>query len=193
MVALRWIAGPPVAALITGILFLFMASMISQPIGELPAPKPPLDIKIAPETVDSPDPQPKPPRQIEEKQPPIEIQKTTSGEKPTLRTPGPDFTPTEIGPTGGGNVVVAPVIRVTPTYPERCRSRGAEGDVLVQFDVAADGSVINPRIIESSDSCFNRSVLKTVSGWKYPPTSQGGKPAPRYGLVERFSFQITEE
>lgn len=193
MVALRWITGSPVAALITALLFLFMASMISQPMGALPAPRPVLEIKITPDFVETPIPRPTPPRPVPEEQPPIEIKKTTSGEKPFVKSEQPDFTPDDVGPSGDNTVVVAPLIRVTPGYPERCRSRGAEGEVLVQFDVAADGSVVNPRIIESSDPCFDRTVLRTVAGWKYPPASNGGKPAPRYGLVERFSFQITEE
>ncbi len=193
MVALRWIAGSPVAALITAPLFLFMASAVSQPIGDLPPSKPALQIKITPEIIETSIHKLTPPRPVPEDQPPIEIKKTIPGEKPVVKSEQPDFTPDDVGPSGGDNVVVAPLIRVTPAYPERCRSRGAEGDVLVQFDVAADGSVINPRIIESSDSCFDRTVLRTVAGWKYPPARRSGEPAPRYGLMERFSFQITEE
>ena len=193
MVALRWITGSPVAAFVTALLFLFMASAVSQPIGELPAPKPPLNIKITPDIVESPLPEPKPIQPIDEKQPPIEIKQTSSVDKPTFESDTLKPTTTSGGKLTINNPVAAPLIRVTPTYPERCRARGAEGEVLVQFDVAADGSVINPRIIESSDSCFDRTVLKTVAGWKYPPAARGGKPAPRYGLVERFSFQIVEE
>ncbi len=192
MYALRWIAGTPVAALVTAALFVLMAALIRQPLGDLPKPKPLPQIKITLDFVEQPPAKPKPPKRIEEMQPPLEIQHAGRSDKPTVTIAPPDHTPTTVDPGNGGGVIVTPIIRIAPPYPERCRSRGAEGAVLVQFDVAADGSVVNPRIIESADSCFNRTVLKVVSGWKYPPAMRNGAPAPRYGLVERFSFRLAE-
>ncbi len=193
MVALRWITGSPIAALITVLLFLFMASAVSQPIGELPPSKPALQIKITPDIIETPIDALTPPQPVPANQPPIDFDHQERGEQPKNTVEAPKPTPTTGGPLTIDNPIAAPIIKVQPVYPERCRARGAEGEVLVQFDVAADGSVVNARIIESSNSCFDRTVLKTVSGWKYSPANQGGKPAPRYGLVERFSFQITEE
>ncbi len=193
MTMLRWITGMPVAAMVTALLFLFMASMVSQPMGGLPPSKPIVEIKITAEVIDSPAPAPRPLPPMTEKQPPVEIEPAPSGGKPVIQVNPPELLPTDTGLVGDGAVVVAPLIRIAPAYPERCRARGAEGTVLVQFDVASDGSVINARIIESSDSCFDRVVLKTIAGWKYPPDLRGGQAVARYGLVERFSFQISEE
>ncbi len=193
MLALRWIAGTPVAALITAALFAMMAAMISQPVAGWTTPKPTPRIVITRKIIETRPLPPKPLPPLKEDPPPIEIQPAGAGEKPTIPMETPDHTPAEAGPKGGAGVVVAPLIRVAPAYPERCRARGAEGTVLVQFDVAADGSVVNPVIIESSDRCFDRTVLKAVSGWKYPPATRGGRAAARYGVVERFSFEIEGE
>lgn len=190
MYILRWITGTPIAALVTAALFAMMAAMISQPVDGWTTPKPRERIVITRELVDPPPFSPKTVRPVPEKQPPIEIQKTDRGGKPTETFEAPTQTTVDTDPRAGTGLIAAPLIRVAPAYPERCRARGAEGAVLVQFDVAADGSVINPVIIESADSCFNRTVLRAVSGWKYPPAMRAGKPAPRYGIVERFSFQL---
>lgn len=189
---LRWITGAPIAALVTAALFAMMAAMISQPATGWTTPKPRERIVITAEIKPRPPHRVTPVRPVPEKQPPIELQQATPGEKPTQKYETPDHTPDGANPGDAAGLIAAPLIRVAPAYPERCRARGAEGAVLVQFDVAADGSVVNPVIIESSDSCFNRTVLKAVSGWKYPPAIRGGKATARYGVVERFSFELAE-
>jgi protein TonB len=77
------------------------------------------------------------------------------------------------------------MIKVAPGYPENCRAKAVEGTVIVQFDVTDRGDVTNVQIISSDNSCFDRTVIKTVLGWKYPPRAQ-------YGLVERFVFELKE-
>ncbi len=86
---------------------------------------------------------------------------------------------------------VGPLIRYAPPYPDNCRSRGVTGTVLVQFDVTPEGNVVNARVIDAPDRCFNR-IVSTVSKWKYPPAYENGRPAMRYGVVKKFNFQLTE-
>ena len=192
MYVFRWIAGTPMAALVTAGLFVLMAALIRQPLANLPPPKPLPDIQITAKLIDPEPLPPKPVEPVKHDPPPLEIQHAGRSDKPTVALETPEHTPKDLDPGQGTGIVVAPLIHIAPQYPERCRSRNAEGEVLVQFDVASDGSVVNPRIIESADSCFDRTVLKAVSGWKYPPAMRNGSPAPRYGLVERFSFQLAE-
>ena len=192
MLAIRWIAGTPVAAMITLGLFLMMAALIATDDLNLrpakPAPDLAITAKLEPTT-----PKRATPTKPQIKTPPETIiERVASGKKPTFKgaVPNPDVgvtDPLEItGPVG------APLIRIAPAYPERCRSRGATGTVLVQFDVAADGSVVNPVILQSADGCFDRTVIKAVSGWKYPPAYRGGQPVTRYGVTETFNFQLAE-
>lgn len=193
MHVIRWISGTPLAAIVTLGLFLLMATLIRQPATEWRVQPAREAIKITPEVKRNPVDRTKPPRPTDLEQPVIDLPPTLPGDKPeiTAKTPEPrDIDAGDITATGA---VSGPLIRVAPPYPERCRSRGAQGMVLVQFDVGADGSVINPVVVESSDSCFDRTVLKTVSRWKYPPATRGDLPVARYGVVERFSFELAEE
>jgi protein TonB len=85
-----------------------------------------------------------------------------------------------------------PVFKPAPQYPENCRSRGAQGVVIVEFDVTPEGAVVNPRIVSSADSCLDRTVLRTIASYRYPPTVEDGRPVMRRGVQEVFNFQLTD-
>lgn len=189
---LRWIAGAPLALAATLTLFLLMAALIRQPSTALAAAPPTPRIVITAQKVDSPIADPAPPKPLPDTLPETIIEPAPRGGKPALpiELPGPDLGVDPDGTRGGP--IGAPVIKVAPAYPERCRSRNAEGAVLVEFDIAADGAVMNARIIESADACFNRTVLSAVAKWRYRPDYRGGQPVARYGVVERFHFQLAD-
>ncbi|MEO0398617.1 MAG: TonB family protein [Pseudomonadota bacterium] len=190
---LRLFVAIPIAALVTLALFLFMQSMIDQE-PELSQPrvipeivitaKPPEPIGITPEPVDIPEP-PAPPV-IDEKMtvdPPTGV--TSPGPGPV--EPPPDGL-TIIGSPGGGNAIVT----IAPQFPERCKSRSANAAVIVEFDVSETGEVVNPRIIASDDSCFDREVLRTILRWKFAPEVENGKPVAQRGLRRVFRFQLED-
>lgn len=189
MAFLRWTASPPVAALVTLGLFIMMAAMIRGPEIDWPKPKPYEDVVVT------------------YKPPPMEPLETPT--KPTLptlpptvidpptRDDAPEGVPFEppTGPTGdtipgGGDLAISPpLIKHPPQYPQSCATKGAEGVVIVQFDVTPEGDVINPLILETADRCFNRTVISTISKWKYPPARSG---AMRRSMVETFNFQLVD-
>lgn len=189
MILFRWMLGLPMAAMITAALFYLMAELIKDR-GEVPpSPQPYAKIKITPDITEPDRRRTLPIREELPDAPPPPEYVTERQSGPDQGTfPGPE--PVKIDPTPPGQKTgIGPVIRIPPPYPEQCRSRGAEGGVIVEFDVSPEGNVINPRVISSPDRCFNRPILKAVSGWKYPPAASGGM---RYGVIERFSFQLTE-
>jgi TonB family protein len=64
---------------------------------------------------------------------------------------------------------------------------------MVEFDVTAEGSVINPRVIASENSCLDRSALNTIQKWKYTPQTDGsGRPVAQRSLRQTFNYQLTE-
>jgi protein TonB len=188
MMLFRWIIGAPFAGLITVSLFLFMAHLIrDKPVDLPPAVDGPIIKITAPEPPDGPKII-KPPSEVIPKEIPkteFEYKKSTT---PTGAIVRPNPTPVDPTPPGAG-ALGGPTIRIAPPYPENCRTRGIEGNVVVQFDVTPEGNVVNPRVISSPNACFARPILKAVSGWKYSPASGGGM---RYGVVERFSFYLTD-
>ena len=188
----RFMFGLPMAALITVGLFMAMSGMIAQKeITAQPTEGPVIDIlaKIV-ET----DPKPRPPRTTvpeAPETPPIVLPRKST--LPTNPLPSELFEPGPIGPGEiDGLTMGRPTIKTAPAYPEGCRSRGAEGTVIVEFDVSADGSVVNARIISSPDRCFNRTAIKSVSSWKYTPAVRDGRAIPQRGLREVFSFQLQD-
>jgi protein TonB len=178
--------GLPLAATITLGLFVIMSGLIAQPPRTDP-PKDPLKPKILADYVE-PTPGPKPPKQIMPKEtpPPVDTRDRTRIDKP-------GGVPVDLGPIDGidnpdipkpGNGT--PMITVAPPYPEACKARGAEGVVLVRFDVTDRGEVTNVEIISSDNHCFDQTVKRTVRSWKYPPEA-------RRGLVQRFVFSLDDE
>lgn len=189
----RMLFGLPGAALVTAFLFVAMAWMIRQDATILPPVETPEFSILARLKPTEPKPSPPRPTTPDQPEPPVidfpEPSDNPGGAIPMDLPPGPTG---KIGvldfPTG-----MQPTVRIPPSYPQACRSRGAQGVVIVEFDVTAEGEVINPRIVSSANACFDRTVLTTVQKWKYPP-KQGsdGRPAIQRGVRESFNFQLTE-
>ncbi|WP_425408040.1 TonB family protein [Hyphococcus sp.] len=193
MLLFRWIVGMPAAAMITAGLFFMMAEMIKNRHEGYPEPTPALKIKITAEQPPDGIEKPKPPREtLPEKLPETELEFPKSSRTPNGVRVDPAPVTIERTPPGGGSRFAGPSIRVTPTYPEGCRSKGAEGVVIVEFDVTPEGNVVNARITQSPDRCFDRPIRNAVAKWKYPPSGEAGRQAMRYGLVEVFNFQLVE-
>ena len=191
MAFFRWFVGLPMAAIITAGLFAMMAGLISSEsvIVDEYAESPRVDILAK---IEESDPTPaKPPKVIPADPPPVIDTQPTDW----VTEPGPPIDTTPISDldndTDGFGVTFAkPVIKFPPQYPENCRSRAAEGTVIVQFDITPEGNVVNIRILESANSCFNRTVRSTVAKWKYPPTTRNGRAVKRYDIVEVIRFEL---
>lgn len=182
----RWIASLPFAAAVTIGLFIAMSGLIVRDAQTEP-PKDAAQINILAKIRPTEPAPPKPtPSTLDKQDPPeIDTRNRTKSEKPGGLGELPDLEKEEIpvpGPKLGGGT---PIIRAAPQYPEACRARGAEGVVLVRFDVTDRGEVTNVRIISSDNRCFDRTVIKTVMSWKYSPQA-------RRDMVEKFVFTLTE-
>ena len=191
MILFRWLVGFPMAALVTAALFFMMAQLIKEKNDPLPPARPNIDLNITGVPEDSdPDPVKPPDRILQDPPPDIDMDFPKSKNPPTGIETVP--IPTKTGKDGTGRISIpgGATITIAPSYPEGCRSRGVEGVVIVQFDVTPEGNVTNAQIIQTPDRCFNRPILKAVSGWKYPPVSAGS--AMRYGYMETFDFKLVD-
>jgi protein TonB len=178
------IFGLPLAAAITAGLFVMMSAMIRQDPTLLP-PAPPFDPEIL-ATIPEPEARSRTrpdPRERIEPPPPVDKKWIEKEPRPGGGgggvIPGGEPKDFDLPPVG----FARPIIKVPPAYPEQCRSAGAEGTVIVQFDVTDAGEVVNVRIISSAHRCFDRAVIKAVSGWKYPAER-------RVGVTETLTFQL---
>ncbi len=86
-------------------------------------------------------------------------------------TPKPVAPPTPVIATN-----LVPTLKTKPSYPPRALRSGVEGIVTVEFTIAVDGSVKDPKIIKSDPpKIFDRSVLKAIKKWKFNPETVDGK------------------
>lgn len=193
MTLFRWLIGMPAAALVTAALFFMMAEMIRNKHVDYPEPTAKPDLQITAELKPEPRGPVKPVRPVLPKDPPEPIiNETTRGELPTHTVDLPEPGHVDVGPGNGAMPTGGASIKVTPPYPENCRSKGVEGLVVVEFDVTPEGNVANVRVTHSPDRCFDRPIRNAVSKWKYPPASTNGRAAMRYGVVETFNFQLVD-
>ncbi len=86
---------------------------------------------------------------------------------------------------------IAPLVRIDPRYPTRALRAGIEGEVIVEFTINPDGSVVEPRILESRPTgVFDRQVLRAIKRWKFSPRVENGVAVARLATqVINFELQ----
>ncbi len=196
--AFRLFVGVPLAALVTGLLFLFMSAMIRQQV-RLDEEQAAVNISITAQLQDTD---------------PTSINKEFK--RPTLDAPPPPppavndpsnrpaldgvaaavpeiNADLNIGSGFNPDRDAQPLVRIQDPYPERCQSRaGEEERVVVQFDVTPDGQTTNIEVVDSTNSCFNRTVVRSVSRWKYQPKIVDNQAQWRRGVQTVLVYQLTE-
>jgi TonB family protein len=77
----------------------------------------------------------------------------------------------------GGNVQAAQLLsQVPPDYPADLQQAGVAGVVKIRAIIGKDGSVLQPRVINTVDSRLAQSALAAVSQWRYQPALLNGEP-----------------
>lgn len=76
----------------------------------------------------------------------------------------------------GGNAKLMKYLNKNIKYPILAQEKGIEGNVIVQFVVYKDGSIVNPKVIKSADPSLDKEALRVVSSMpNWQPGVQGGK------------------
>ena len=149
------------------------------------------NLNVEEQTPDKPDKPPDVPPEV-----PPQDTDTVDPNAPTINIPPPTVSNSvDIGGPGGMNVAEGdylPIVRVAPVYPARALSRGIEGYVDMSFTVTITGSVINPIVLFSTSSLFERAATRAVVKFKYKPRVTDGIPVEVPGVKTRISFKIEE-
>lgn len=75
---------------------------------------------------------------------------------------------------------------VAPEYPRGAERRKIEGFVVIQFAVQADGTTLNPTVVEAEPTgVFDAAAIKAVEDWKYEQ-SEGGLES----VQKKLRFQL---
>jgi len=89
---------------------------------------------------------------------------------------------------------VVPLVRVPPQYPVRASERGIEGWVVVEFTIAANGTVKDAFVVDSQPArIFDRAALRAVQKWKYKPKIVDETPVERSGIQVKFPFELENQ
>lgn len=193
----RLSTGLPGAVIVTAILFLILAALISQNQEVRLTEDNSVDINVTRQLEDTTlqqqaefkrpvlDQPPPPPPAVNDPS----FRPNVSGQIGEL----PDFSNTELNIGTGFNPDrdAQPMVRIPPQYPDMCqsRARGVER-VVVEFNVTPQGAVVNAHVLDTSNACFNRAALRAVQRWKYEPKMEGGEAKPRYGVRTQFTFKL---
>ena len=66
-----------------------------------------------------------------------------------------------------------------------------EGYVIVEFDVSADGDVIDPFVLEGEPAgLFDRAAMKSIRKWIYQPPIYEGVPVQVNDVQVKLSFRV---
>ena len=119
-----------------------------------------------------------------------------SGSKEPLRLPRSKPTQpsgTELPPVGqfSDGPLVA-MVRVAPVYPARALAQELEGYVVIQFDVAVNGLVVNAVVVESSNSIFDKAAIRAAEQFRFKPRVVDGVALESHGIQNLFRFSLDE-
>lgn len=85
-------------------------------------------------------------------------------------------------------ISVKPLMRVEPLYPKTAAEDKAEGSVLLQYDITAQGNVENVKVIKSEpERIFDQAAKIAVAQWKYETSKYGSK-----GNMLQLDFALSE-
>lgn len=86
-----------------------------------------------------------------------------------------------------------PIVKVAPQYPRRALEKGTEGYVRLEYTVTKQGTVRDPRVIESSPKgVFDKAAIKSALRYKYKPRVVDGTPVEVSGVRTKISFKIAK-
>jgi periplasmic protein TonB len=134
---------------------------------------------------------------------------TVNVDPTAVRPPGPTLQIGDAGPLGPGTIpgpyvpttIVSDTMldappharfQMAPPYPPSARAEGRTGDVTVEFTVDEKGHVVEPRVMNSTDSVFDAAALQAVAKWRFDPGTQHGHVV-RFRMAVPLVFRLSDE
>ncbi|MCG9777500.1 energy transducer TonB [Photobacterium damselae] len=217
---LRVLMAFPLAILLAGGLFTFMAWMVDNGSRQEPESTPPLSFNMVMVEQESevqrrqrvvpPKPEaPKPPPQVM----PSQSKPTSVSTLPVasisalgldtsisgIAVSAPKFGKIEgaanlgAGINVGSNQQAMPLYRVEPRYPARALKQGAEGYVVLQFTIDTQGRPSNISVLEAKPRrLFERDAMRALRKWKYQAKVIDGQAVEQPGQTVKLEFKINQ-
>ena len=91
-----------------------------------------------------------------------------------------------------GDSEYRPLFKIAPVYPRRAAARGIQGYVLLEFTVTSEGTVRNPKVLESRPrGIFERAAVEAAQHFRYLPKYVNGEPIEVQGVRNRIAFVLS--
>jgi protein TonB len=82
---------------------------------------------------------------------------------------------------------------VNPRYPRQAALDGVEGYVKFRFDIAANGSIKNLKMLDSVPSgVFDAVATYSIRQWRFKTAQKNGVPVEQKDMVYTMQFQMGE-
>lgn len=79
--------------------------------------------------------------------------------------------PVIFGAAAQGGADPRPLVRIAPEYPTEALAARREGEVQLEFTIAANGTTKDIVIVDSSSPEFEEPAVAALSRWRYSPTN----------------------
>jgi TonB family protein len=79
--------------------------------------------------------------------------------------------PVILGAAAQGGAEPRPLIRIAPDYPTDALAARREGEVELEFTIAANGTTKDIVVVDSSSPEFEEPAVAALSRWRYSPTN----------------------
>ena len=78
-----------------------------------------------------------------------------------------------------------------PIYPAQAKAQGLQGDVVVRYNVTAQGMVVDAEVISSEPpGVFDAAALDAVNSWRFNAPVVDGVAQPSEGRQSTVSFRL---
>ena len=78
-----------------------------------------------------------------------------------------------------------------PVYPPAAKQAGMEGYVTLRYDVTAEGTVVNLRVVEAVPAgIFDEAARAAVGQWRFRPPVIDGRSATLRDCVSTLRFEL---
>jgi TonB family protein len=100
------------------------------------------------------------------------------------------LTPIVFGVAQGDRNLI-PIVRINPNYPPSALAAKLEGEVNLQFTIAANGTTKDIVVVESTAPEFEAPAITALQRWRYAPaTTESGQPVEVPGVRTIIRFDL---